>query len=105
MSDEENYNPKPNDTVEKLLKAREARDKQEAVILENQEEYKKALNSVIGTPNGALVFKTLIKACGVFAPDRGTDVASLIRQSEKRNVYLEFVRPYLTPELKQEVEK
>jgi len=103
MSDTEK--PRNSNTVDKLLQSREERKKQEAIAIENALEYQKALNGVASTPNGKLMLKTLIKACGVFDPDKeGSDGVALIRQSERRNVYLKFVRPYLEPKQRQELE-
>jgi hypothetical protein len=92
-------------TTDRLIAARAEREKKEALAIENALEYQKALNGVASTPNGKLFIKTLIKACGVFDPDKeGSDAAALIRQSERRNVYLKFLRPYLEPQFKQELE-
>lgn len=98
-------NGRPKSTAEKLQNQREQAKVLGNVASEQVEEYKKALNSMASSEHGALVFKTLINACGVFAPDKGTDVASLIRQSERRNVYLECIRPLLEPSIRQELER
>ena len=91
-------------TVERML-ARHAKEEQNIeLIIERQEEYKKALNSMAASEHGELVIKTLIKACGVFTADQGNDAASLIRQGERRNIYLQCIRPFLTPELRNKVE-
>lgn len=103
MSDEEK--PRNSNTVDKLLASRKERERKEAVAIENALEYQTALNGVAASPNGKLVFKTLIKACGVFDPDKeGSDGVALIRQSERRNFYLKFIRPYLEPQQRQELE-
>ena len=91
-------------TVDKLIASREAREKQEAVIIENIKEYKKALNDMAASPSGELVLKTLIKVCGAYAPNGNLDAVSLIRANAKSDIYLEFIRPFLEPELKQKIE-
>lgn len=103
MSDEET--PKrPTNTVEKIIARRKEEDRLRDLAIENEAEYKKALNGMAASPNGKLVLKTLIKACGVFDPKEGTDGVALIENNAKRNLYLRFIRPYLEPQMKQELE-
>ena len=104
MSDDRTKDKRPQNTVSRILKEREKREHLEALGVENEQEYKKALNSMGKSRNGALVLRTLIKVCGVFEPDDGFDAAALIRKGERRNVYLKFIRPYLEPSIKQELE-
>lgn len=91
-------------TVDKLLENRKKRAEQEAIVIENEKEYAKALNGVACTPNGKLVLRTLIKAGGVFSVSSPVDMVTLIRNNERRNVYLQFIRPYLDPDVKQFLE-
>ena len=95
----------PKSTAEKLQQQREQAKVLGDIASSQVEEYKQALNSMAASEHGKLVLQTLISACGVFTPDRGADVAALIRQSERRNVYLEVIRPFLETELKQEIER
>lgn len=103
MSDRDDKKPKS--TVDKLKLHREQAKVLGDLASEQVDEYKRALNSMAASEHGALVLKILINGLGVFSPDRGTDVAALIRQSERRNVYLELIRPFLEPNLKQELER
>lgn len=93
-----------NSIVDKVLQDREKRAEQEAIVIENAQEYAKALNGVACTPNGKLVLRTLIKAGGIFTPSSPVDVSTLIRNNERRNVYLQFIRPYLDPDVRQVLE-
>ena len=91
-------------TIDKLLSSREDRERQEAIIIENALEFQKALNGVASTPNGELVLKTLIKASGVFSSKGKLDGVALIRASDKSDFYLDFIRPYLEPNIRKELE-
>ena len=91
-------------TAEKLMMARAERERQEALIIENQKEYAKALNDMAASQSGKLVLQTLIKACGVFTAKDGVDGVSLIENNARRNLYLRYIRPYLEPTNKQELE-
>lgn len=84
-------------TADKLIAQRATKEAQEQNILENKEAYAKALNVMAQTKNGELVLKTLIKALEVFSPKSGRDGVALIEVNTKRNFYLEFIRPYLEP--------
>jgi hypothetical protein len=91
-------------TADKLIQRRENSEAAASQILENVEDYKKALNAIAASPNGSLVFKTLIKASGVFTPSHLTDALALIDGNAKRNFYLELIRPHLEPSIRQELE-
>jgi len=105
LTDRNYSGSKPKSTAEKLQMQREKAKEFGDIAAEEVETYKKALNSMAASEHGKIVLKTLIKACGVFSPDRGGDVSALIRQSERRNVYLEVIRPFINPELRQELER
>ena len=94
----------PKTTVDKLRDAREQQKLRKEKIIENMQDFKMALNGVASTQNGKLFLKTLIKACGVFTPKHTTEALALIEDNAKRNIYLEFIRPNLEPELKKELE-
>lgn len=94
----------PKTTAEKLRAERDQLKKSAKIALENVEDYRMAVNGMAATPNGELFFKTLIKACGVFDPKHSTDALALIEDNAKRNVYLEFIRPFLEPEIRKELE-
>ena len=87
------------------MKAREDQKALEERIIENKKDYQKALNDMAASPSGALVLRTLIKACGVFTPKKGIDGVTLIETNTLRNLYLEFIRPYLEPQNKIDLER
>lgn len=97
--------PRNSTTVDKLQREREKQKAAEAIMIENMEEFAKALNDVAGSPSGKLFLRTLIKACGVFIPDLEKDGVTLVENKAKRNLYLQLVRPFLEPKLKQELEE
>ena len=96
---------KSTNTVDKLQKQREQAKILGDVASEQVDEYKKALNSIAASEHGEFVLKTLINALGVFKPERGSDLAALIRISERKNVYLELMRPFLETNIRQEIER
>lgn len=95
----------PRSTIDKINQKKNNEKILGEISSEYIEDYKHALNSIAASENGQLVFKTLIKVLGVFNPERGGDLAALIRTSEKKNVYLELIRPHLEPEIRQELER
>ena len=104
MSDQEQAG-RPKSTAEKLQRQREQAKVLGGIASEQVEEYAKALNSMAASPNGKLVFRRLINVLGVHAVERGSDLASLIRISERKNVYNELIRPFLETNVKQELER
>lgn len=102
MSEENKAKPKT--TAQKLLEARHEREELQKKIIQNEQDYAKALNDLGQSRNGKLVLKTLIRACGVFTPKEGVDGVSLIETNAYRNLYLKFIRNYLDPEVRKELE-
>lgn len=86
---------RPQTTAEKLLASREAAKGADEKTVENQKEYQAALNSLLQTPDGLLVFKVLIKYLGINSVDTGNDPIKMVVDRTKRNTFLEVVRPYL----------
>lgn len=88
-------------TIEKLLRTR--KDAEQKVV-ENEAAYKEALNSIVSTPNGMFVFKTLLKALGVFAVVPSSDGVSMVADKALRDFYLSVIRPYLDTDLRRDME-
>ena len=105
MSDDREEDKKPKTTVEKLQLQREQAKILGDIASDQVDEYKKALNSMAASEHGRLVLQTLINALGVFSPERGSDLAALIRISERKNVYLDLIRPFLETQTRQELER
>lgn len=92
-------------TAEKLIASRVKNKEQKEKVIENMEEFKKALNGVAASPNGNYVLKIFIKALGVFAVKPNCDGMSLVKDKALREFYLSFIRPYLDDEIRQDLER
>ena len=92
-------------TAEKLIAARAQRALDKEKFLENAKEYAKALNGQAATPNGLLVLRTWVKALGVFKSKSGLEGIPLVKAQANSDFYLEFIRPFLEPEIRQKVEE
>lgn len=90
-------------TVDKLQEAKKERDTLEALGVQKLEDYKKALNNLAGSEHGSLVLRSLMNAMEVFKPI-DTEGIQLVRQTERRNIYLKHIRPYLTKEMRSKLE-
>ena len=90
--------------IEKIAAAREEQERFKEIIGEKREEYKQALNGMAATPNGQYVLKILINYCGIFGFQNKLDPAKLVEENGMRRVYLEAIRPFLTPENKEQIE-
>lgn len=91
-------------TAEKMQAMRDERQSHEEKIIENIQAFKGALNAVAATPDGHLVLKTLIKACGVFAVKPNRDGMALVGDKALRDLYLSLFRPHLDANIRQELE-
>lgn len=90
--------------VERVAKERQERERQEAVAIENIEEWKKAARSLFGSRNGKLFIKYLLRQNGLFKPSATRDMTKMLEERGMKDVYLVLIRPYLTPELLAELE-
>jgi hypothetical protein len=92
-------------TVEKLIQ-RHNQDKQQREILKEKEgEYRKALNAIAASDNGVFVFSCLVSAMGIFKPSDEANPAKVVQENAARNVYLRLIRPYLTSEVLDLIER
>jgi hypothetical protein len=94
----------PTTTAEKLQEQQAAREQGEGIAKERAEDYKKAINGVVSTPNGELVMKAFVKALGVFAVKPNRDGMALVSDKALRDFYLTFIRPYLDEDLRRNIE-
>ena len=94
----------PTNTVGRLNKQREDVEKIGELCSEGREAYRKAINGVAASPNGKIFLQTLIKAIHVFDPITAKDNIALIECNAQKNVYLKYIRPYLEPDVKKELE-
>jgi len=102
MSDNEQHK-QPLSTAQRILKQRDDKELNDSLGAEGLKDYKVALNSMAASPHGKVVLKTIINVSGVFEPINTGDARSLLRAND-RNMYLKFIRPFLTPENKKELE-
>lgn len=92
-------------TAERLIAQRMERERLEEVAIENEKEYKSALNGMAASRNGELFLKTLIKATGIFKDPQVLNPAGLIEDKGMRKVYLRLIRPYLDPSIRAKIEE
>lgn len=90
--------------VDELARRQQEREKSEQVVIENQEEYKLALNRIFSMNEGKLMAKYLLKFCAIFSDDLQLNPAKLIEDKGKKSVYLRMIRPYLEPAIRAELE-
>ena len=85
--------------IEKLVTERQERERQEQIAIENEEEWKKAINTICSTAEGELMIKYMLRHNRLFKPGRSTNQVAMVEDSGKQRVYLELIRPYLKPEI------
>lgn len=79
-------------------------EKQEALI-EKIEDWKAALNRIASTPDGQLLLGNMFKFAGFFSPESNAgNGVRLVEMEGRRKFYSLYVRPYLEPKLRKEIE-
>ncbi len=104
MSNNEGYNPFAQDTIEKMLSKKQEREKQFALLQHEVAEYQVILKKLLSTPEGKYFLKKLIKFSEIFSFDKEINPAKLVKDSGRKSVYLEMIRPYLDKKTIREVE-
>lgn len=90
--------------VEQLLKAAQARKDEREFKIEELQVWKDCINSLAATPNGRMLFKSLLQHSGIFDPPNLANPQRMVTNTIKASFYLSWVRPYLQPELRKELE-
>ncbi len=93
-----------NSTIDKIAQAREGAADQQIITKEKEAEFKKALNQMMSSTEGKYVAKYLLRYLGVFAVAKTRDPVAKLEHEIRRQVYLEFLRPYLERDLRMELE-
>jgi hypothetical protein len=96
------------DNIQGLLDRFEQKNKQkEAFFAKNEElkeEYVKALNGMAGSDFGKYFLKVLVQYVDLFGFKEGMEARDMYMSKGKKQVYLEMIRPFLTKELRKEIE-
>lgn len=67
-------------------------------------EWKKCVNAVANTPNGRMLLKSMLQYSGVLdAPDIA-NANKMVTNTIKGSFYFTWIRPYLQPEVRRELE-
>ena len=94
----------PKSVVEKLVRERQAKERADAKVIENMEEWKRAVTSMCSTGEGKLFIKYLLRHVKLFKIDDSRDMTKMLEDRGGKNVYLGLIRPYLPQELLAELE-
>lgn len=62
------------------------------------------VNAIAATPNGKLLFKSMLDYSGLMAPPDITNANKMVTNTLKGAFYFTWIRPYLKPEVKKELE-
>lgn len=92
-----------NQTTDMLEKAMVRKDFDDFQIKE-KEQWRIIVNSIASTQNGKLLFKSMIDYAGVLAPPPINNPAKMVTNSLKGAFYFTWIRPYLNPEVRKELD-
>lgn len=91
-------------SIDDILRKREQRKHDEAILKEEIEQYTNAVNRLFSSEDGKFFLKKLVMYCGVNSFDKQLNPAKLIEDSGKRKVFLELIRPFLDKTIRAELE-
>jgi hypothetical protein len=77
----------------------------EKKIAEAEETFRAVLDTVFGSEAGELFGRELVRQLGVFESNSCTNPTLMVEENARRGVYLKLIRPYLTEERRQKLEK
>ena len=90
--------------IQKILDRQLKSGEDNAIAKEREQEFKLSLNRIFSTNVGQMFGKYLIIYRGVVAPTRATDPVRRLEAQIKRDIYMEFIRPYLDRDVRIELE-
>ena len=92
------------ETVDKLIERELKRKEALQLSQEALKELGKACNSMFATDSGLYFAKCWLQEMGLFGYDESKDGMSLVESKGAKRFYLRYVRPQLTPQVKQLIE-
>lgn len=90
--------------AEALMAAAQRRKEQKEFQIEELEEWKKCVNGVAATPNGQMFLRSMIQFSGINDPPELSNPQRMVTNTIKAAFYLRWVRPFITPDLRKEIE-
>ncbi len=82
-----------------------AAEKQEEKLIEQVEDWKLCINRVAATADGQQLLRNMFKFAGYFSPEANAgNGVKLVEMEGRRKFYSLYVRPYLEPKLRKEIE-
>lgn len=90
--------------ADKLMEAARARKEHREFQITELEAWKECVNGMAATPNGQLFLKSMIQHAGNLSPPQLNNPQQMVMNNIKAAFYLSWVRPYLNPELRKELE-
>jgi hypothetical protein len=85
--------------LERIKRKNEAEERQRDEFKKIEVEYKRCLNAVASTEDGAFVLRAILNRCWVFIPDGNATPAQRYERSLLRDLYLGTIRKYLDKDL------
>lgn len=90
--------------VDELLKASAARKEQREFQITELETWRDCVNGLAASPNGRMFLQSMVQFSGLFDPANIRDTMKCVDVGVKSAFYLKWVRPYLNPDLRKEIE-
>ena len=86
--------------VEKSLARKDADD----FKIKEVAEWKLCVNAVASTPNGRMLLKSMLQYSGLMDPPQINNPNKMVTNTIKGSFYLTWIRPFLEPDVRKELE-
>lgn len=90
--------------AEALMAAALKRKEQKEFQIEELEEWKTCINGLAATPNGKMFLRSMIQFSGVNDAPELSNPQRMVTNTIKAAFYLRWVRPFIQPDLRKEIE-
>lgn len=90
--------------ADKLLAAQHQRKEEQEFRIAELEEWKTCVNGLAATPNGRMFLNSFLQYSGMFDPPHLANPSRMVTNTIKGSFYFSWVRPYLQPELRKDIE-
>jgi hypothetical protein len=90
--------------AQEMLEKAMARKEADDFKIKEIEEWKLCVNSVASSPNGRMLLRSMLQFSGVLEAPQVNNPNRMVTNTIKGSFYLTWVRPFLNPEVRRELE-
>lgn len=90
--------------IGEMEKRQAEREQAKEIQIENEKEYRVAVNKIFSSNEGKMLAKYMLRFNGVFQAYTQLNPAKIVEEAVLRSYYLKMIRPYLDKKIRMEIE-